>query len=139
MTPNGLARLARRGFLQAAGRFGGTLLVGDWLTLLAAAGARTDTLRVAVDRDCEPLRPDIGARDTNHSLKRLIYVTPILWGIKQRADGTLIYDPHTIEPRLAIGYQVSPNRQTIELTLREHAKFANGDPIDAPAVKASYA
>jgi peptide/nickel transport system substrate-binding protein len=131
--------LDRRGFLQAAGLLGGTLAVGDMPTLLAAASTRTSTLRVAVDRDFESLRPDIGAGDTNHTLKRLIYVSPILWGTRQRADGTLIYDPSTIELRLATSYHVSADRRTIEFTLHKHAKFANGDPIDATVVKASYA
>jgi len=131
-------RIGRRGFLQAAGLLGGTLVLGDFLPLLAEAGGRTDTLRVAVERDFESLRPEVSAGDTNFTLKRLIYATLILWGTKQRRDGTLIYDPESIEPRLATGYHVSPDQRTITFTIRKEARFANGDPIDAPAIKASY-
>ena len=72
-------------------------------------------------------------------LRRLIYTTPILWGTKQRADGSLIYDTETLEMVLATAYKVSEDRQTIEFTLRPDAKFANGDVIDAQAFRDSYA
>src|SRR5262245_55181806 len=71
-------------------------------------------------------------------LKRLIYITPFLWGTTQRPDGSFIYDPDRIEARLVIATKVSEDRQMIEFTLRPNAKFANGDPIDAQALKASY-
>jgi ABC-type transport system substrate-binding protein len=74
---------------------------------------------------------------TNSMLKRLIYTTPVLWGTKSRPDGSLTYDPDTIEGRLVIAHKVSEDRQTIEFTLRPNAKFANGDPIDARALKDS--
>jgi peptide/nickel transport system substrate-binding protein len=92
-----------------------------------------------VDRDFETLRADFSAGYTNFMLKRLIYTTPVLWGAKQRPDGSLIYDPDTIEGRLVIAHKVSEDRQTVEFTLRPNAKFANGDPIDAQALKESYA
>jgi peptide/nickel transport system substrate-binding protein len=72
-------------------------------------------------------------------LRRLIYTTPILWGTQQRPDGSLIYDPDTLEMVLATAYKLSEDRQTIEFTLRDNAKFANGDPINAQAFKDSYA
>ena len=34
-------------------------------------------------------------------LRRLIYTTPILWGMQQRPDGSLIYDMDSIEMVLA--------------------------------------
>jgi peptide/nickel transport system substrate-binding protein len=40
---------------------------------------------------------------------------------------------------LATAYKVSEDRQRIEFTLRPDAKFANGDPINAQALKDSYA
>ena len=107
--------------------------------LLAAAAKRKQVLRVAVDRDFETLRPDFSAGYTNSMLKRLIYTTPVLWGTKPRPDGSLTYDPDAIEGRLVIAHKVSEDRQTIEFTLRPHAKFANGDPINAQALKDSYA
>jgi len=115
------------------------MVAGDILPLLAEAAKHKQVLRVAVDRDFETLRPDFSAGYTNNMLKRLIYTTPVLWAVKSRADGTLTYDPDTIEGRLVTAYKVSEDRQTIEFTLRSNAKFANGDPIDAQALRDSYA
>src|SRR5207249_3362948 len=64
---------------------------------------------------------------------------PILWGMQQRPDGSLIYDMDSIETVLATAYKVSEDRQLIEFTLHPNAKFANGDPINAQALKESYA
>jgi ABC-type transport system substrate-binding protein len=72
-------------------------------------------------------------------LKKLIYTTPVLWGTKLRPDGSLTYDPDVIEGRLVIAHKLSEDRQTIGFTLRPDAKFANGDRIDAQALKDSYA
>lgn len=133
-------RVTRRGFFfQTLGVIGGTWVTGDLLTLLAEAATQKQVLRVAVDTDFESLRPDIWAGDTNYMLKRLIYTTPILWGTRQMADGSLIYDPDKIELLLATDYKVSADRQVIEFTLRKDAKFANGDPINAHAIQESYA
>src|SRR5712691_3607041 len=132
--------VTRRQFaFQTLGVIGGTMVAGDILPLLAEAAKHKQVLRVAVDRDFETLRPDFSAGYTNNMLKRLIYTTPVLRAAKPRADGTLTYDPDTIEGRLVIAYKVSEDRQTIEFTFRRTAKFANGDPIDAPALKDSYA
>ena len=116
----------RRFMFQTLGIIGGATVTGEFLPLLAEAAKRKQVLRVAVDRDFETLRADFSAGYTNLMLKRLIYTTPVLWGTKQRPDGTLIYDPDTIEGRLVIAHKVSEDRQTVEFTLRPNAKFANG-------------
>jgi peptide/nickel transport system substrate-binding protein len=132
--------VTRRRFLfQTLGVIGGTMVAGDLLPLLAEAAKRKQVLRVAIERDFETLRPELSAGDTINMLRRLIYTTPIIWGTKQRADGSLIYDADTIEMVLASSYKVSEDRQLIEFTLRNNAKFANGDPITAQALKESYA
>jgi ABC-type transport system substrate-binding protein len=129
----------RRFVLQTVGMIGGTMVAGDLLPLLAEAAKRKQVLRVALERDFETLRPELSAGDTINMLRRLIYTTPIRWGTKQRPDGSLIYDPNTIEPVLASSYKVSEDRQLIEFTLHSNAKFANGNPINAQAFKDSYA
>jgi peptide/nickel transport system substrate-binding protein len=132
--------MTRRRFVcQTLGMVGGTLVAGDLLPLLSQAAKRKQVLRVAVERDFESLRPDISAGYTNAMLKRLIYTTAILWGTKQRPEGTFTYDLNTIEPLLLTAYKVSDDRQRIEFTLRNQAKFANGDPLNAPALKDSCA
>src|SRR4029453_306872 len=129
----------RRFMLQTLGMIGGATVTGAFLPLLAEAAQRKQVLRVAIERDFETLRPELSAGDTINMLRRLIYTTPIIWGTKQRPDGSLIYDPDTIEPVLASSYRVSEDRQLIEFMLRSDAKFANGDPINAQALKDSYA
>ena len=124
---------------RTLGVIGGTMVAGDFLPLLTEAAKRKQVLRVAVDRDFETLRPDFSAGYTNNMLKRLIYTTPVLWATTPRPDGSFMYDPDTIEGRLVMAHTISEDRQTIEFTLRTDAKFANGDPIDAQALKDSYA
>jgi peptide/nickel transport system substrate-binding protein len=132
--------VTRRQFVvQTLGVIGGTMVAGDLLPLLAVAAKRKQVLRVAIERDIETLRPELSSGDTVNLLRRLIYITPILWGTKQRPDGSLIYDTDSIEMALATAYKVSDDRQLIEFTLRHDAKFANGDPINAQALKDSYA
>jgi ABC-type transport system substrate-binding protein len=112
------AAVTRRRFLfQTLGIIGGTMVAGDLLPLLAEAAKRKQVLRVAIERDFETLRPELSAGDTINMLRRLIYTTAILWGTTQRPDGSLIYDPDTIEPVLASSYKVSEDRQLIEFTL----------------------
>src|SRR5438128_8940509 len=129
----------RRFMLQTLGVIGGATVSGDLLPLLAEAAKSKQVLRVAIERDFETLRTELSAGDTVNMLRRLIYTTPILWGTKPRPDGSLIYDADSIEMVLATAYKVSEDRQRIEFTLRPNAKFANGDPINAQALKESYA
>ena len=131
--------ITRRRFIsQTLGVIGGTMVAGELLPLLAEAAQRKQILRVAVDKDFASLRPDIWAGDTNYMLKRLIYTTPLLWGVSKQSDGTLMYDENHFEMVLATSYTLSEDRQTIEFAIRPDAKFANGDPITAQTVKASY-
>jgi ABC-type transport system substrate-binding protein len=129
----------RRFVFQTLGMIGGAMVAGDLLPLLAEAAKNKRILRVAIERDFETLRPELSAGDTINMLRRLIYTTPILWGTQQRPDGSLIYDPETLEMVLATSYKLSEDRQRIEFTLRNNARFANGDPINAQAFKESYA
>src|SRR5215813_11393294 len=135
-----LQEVTRRRFMfQTLGVIGGATVSGDLLPLLAEAAKRKQVLRVAIERDFETLRPELAAGDTINILRRLIYTTPILWGMQQRPDGSLIYDMDSIEMVLATAYKVSEDRQLIEFALRPNARFANGDPINAEALKESYA
>ena len=123
---------------QTLGVIGGATVSGPLLSMLAEAAKRKQVLRVAIERDFETLRPELSAGDTANLRRRLIYTTPILWGTQQRPDGSLIYNMDSIETVLATAYKVSEDRQLIEFTLHPNAKFANGDPIDAQALKDSY-
>src|SRR5713226_5886022 len=87
----------RRFMFQTLGVLGGATVSGDLLPLLAQAAKRKQILRVAIERDFETLRPELSAGDTVNMLRRLIYTTPILWGMQQRQDGSLIYDADSLE------------------------------------------
>ncbi len=97
----------RRFMLQTLGVIGGATVSGDLLPLLAEAAKSKQVLRVAIERDFETLRTELSAGDTVNILRRLIYTTPILWGTKQRPDGSLIYDADNIEMALATAYKPS--------------------------------
>src|SRR2546427_9328062 len=128
--------VTRRHFMvQTLGVLGGAAVSGDLLPRLAEAAKRKQVLRVAIERDFETLRPDLSAGDTANLLRRLIYTTPILWGMQQRPDGSFIYDMESIETVLASAHKVSEDRQLIEFTLRPHAKIANRAPNHPQALK----
>src|SRR6266571_4743087 len=91
----------RRFVFQTLSVIGGATISGPLLPLLAEAAKRKQVLRVAIERDFETLRPELSAGDTANLLRRLIYTTPILWGTKQRPDGSLIYDADSLEMVLA--------------------------------------
>ena len=54
----------RRFMVQTLGMMGGAIVAGDLLPLLASAAKSKQVLRVAIERDFESLRPDVGAGDT---------------------------------------------------------------------------
>src|SRR2546427_13138173 len=95
----------RRFMFQTLGVLGGAAVSGDLLPLLAEAAKRKQVLRVAIERDFETLHPELSDGDTANLLRRLIYMTPILWGMQERPDGSLIYDMESIETVLASAYQ----------------------------------
>ncbi|MBI3078615.1 MAG: ABC transporter substrate-binding protein [Deltaproteobacteria bacterium] len=130
--------LDRRGFLRLVGATGGVLAAGDLFTLMAHAAPAKETLVVAVDTTFGTLRPDFLGEITAYTLKRLLYGNLVMWGARQRPDGSLIYDSETVEHVLAESHRVSADRKTIDFVLRPSARFANGDRIDAQAVKAAY-
>src|SRR6266849_5086205 len=127
----------RRFMFQTLGVLGGATVLEDIMPLLAEAAKRKQVLRVAIERDFETLRPELSAGDTSNLLRRLIYTTPILWGMQQRPDGSLIYDQDAIEMVLATAYKISEDRQLIEFTLQPNANFVNCDRINAQSLTAS--
>jgi peptide/nickel transport system substrate-binding protein len=50
--------------------------------------------------------------------------------VRERADGSL-------EPALATSWKISPDNKEVTFTLRKDAKFSDGDPVNAAAVKKS--
>ena len=55
-------------------------------------------------------------------------------------EGLFSYNPLTLEPEFAIatGYKVSRDKKRWTITLREEAKFSNGEPVTAESVRDSW-
>ena len=130
--------VTRRRFMsQTMGVIGGATVSGPLPPLrqrrLSANRCCAWPSREILRRSARSCRPGI-----RQLLRRLIYTTPILWGTQQRPDGSLICT-WTVSSGARHRLQVSEDRQRIEFTLQPNAKFANGDPINAQALKESYA
>ncbi len=54
-------------------------------------------------------------------------------------DGRKLADPQQPKGGLAESFQLSPDKRSFTFRLRRGHKFANGDPVTAPAVKYSFA
>jgi peptide/nickel transport system substrate-binding protein len=65
------------------------------------------------------------------------YVRLTQYGTMAGPDGTSQFNPASIKPWLATNMTVSPDGKTYTFTLPAGAKFANGDPLNAAAVKYS--
>jgi peptide/nickel transport system substrate-binding protein len=59
------------------------------------------------------------------------------YGSMAGPDGTTQFDPANIKPWFATSWKVSPDGRAYTFTLPAGAKFANGDPMNAAAVKYS--
>ncbi|WP_459983313.1 ABC transporter substrate-binding protein [Nocardioides sp. AN3] len=71
------------------------------------------------------------------SLIHNLYPTLTTYGVKAGPEGTAQYDPSKIVPSFATAWKVSPDGKTYTFTLHQGAKFDDGSPIDAAAVKYS--
>src|SRR5690348_6998961 len=106
----------RRGLLLAA-------VVAGLSVPLAAMGADTSALRVAIAEDALTLDP-IASSDNPSIWTELLIYDQLM---RPSTDGT------KLEPGLAESWQVSSDGLEYTLKLRD-AKFANGDPVTADDV-----
>jgi peptide/nickel transport system substrate-binding protein len=89
-----------------------------------ASGRTTETLTLASNAWCS-VTTDVtvgypGGRENNLAYATLIYVEP---------------DGRTLQPGLAESWEVEPGNGAITFTMRPDAKFSDGTPVDAQAVK----
>ena len=130
--------MERRDFLKLWGAGGGALAVADALPGLCWAQGAPDTLKVAIETDLDSLRPDLWGAISGYTLKRLIYATTLLWGVRKLPNGNLIYDNDSFENLLLESHKVAADGASVEFTLKDGLKFANGDRINAPTMKAAF-
>lgn len=103
--------------------------------------AQTDPniLVVAVPGDIQNLDPTLSGGDL---ITQEMLTNTFDWLIDYKttasADGTVTSDPSNFVGALAESYEWSDDKKTVTFRLREGLKFANGDPLDAEAVKFTY-
>jgi peptide/nickel transport system substrate-binding protein len=114
------------------------------LTLVAAGGishAQTgEMLRVAFTSDARSIDPGITTRDyTGYSVISGIYDFLVQYDKKPNKDGTFTTDTTKILPMLAERWEHNPDMSELTFTLRKDAKFHSGKPVNAQAVKYTFA
>lgn len=112
------------------------------LTILFSLGAvfaQNKTLIIAVPSDIQNLDPTLSSGDvlTQEVLTNL-YSTLVSFKVEKNANGELVGNPDQFQGELAKSFEVSSDGHTVTFHLRPGLKFANGDPIDANAVKFTY-
>jgi peptide/nickel transport system substrate-binding protein len=98
----------------------------------------TDTLVVAVPSDLQNLDPTLSSGDVpTQEMLTNIYAWLIDYKVVSRG-GQLLGDPNQFVGGLAKSWDVLDHGKVIRFHLRPNAKFANGDPVNADAVKFTY-
>jgi len=106
----------------------------------AAHTGRADasTLVVAVPSDIQNLDPTLSSADTvTQELLTNVYSWLINYKVVNQGDET-IGAPNDFVGGLASSFSWNPAHTVVTFHLRKGLKFANGDPLDAAAVKFTY-
>jgi len=126
---------------------GGMFLV--WVTMLSllwTAGSgisyaqTADALRVAFTSDARSFDPGITTRDyTGYAVIGGIYDFLVQYDLKTNKDGTFTTDTTKVVPMLAERWEHNPEMSEWTFYLRKDAKFHSGKPVNAQAVKYTFA
>jgi len=118
-------RVARRAGWGAALLFLATAVAGVGIVTAAPSGGVT--LTVGLDQEPPTLDPEASPSAVTYQI--IPDVTESL--LYQGLDGKIV-------PWLAAAYKVSPDGKSFTFTLRSDAKFTDGTPVDAEAVKWNF-
>src|SRR5579871_1244000 len=100
--------------------------------------AATDTLVVAVPSDLQNLDPTLSSADVyTQEMLTNIYAWLIDYKVENKG-GQLLGNPNQFVGGLAQSWDVLNHGTVIRFHLRPNAKFSNGDPVNADAVKFTY-
>jgi len=132
--------MLRRDFLKTTGLAAGASLFPflSHVPGVLAAG-RGDTLIVAIGYGINSL--DIHRPGTNRPAYQIpvnIYDRLVSYGVKQRPDGTAMYDYAKLVPELAESWEVAADGMSATFKLRKDAKFWDGSPVTAEDVRWSF-
>lgn len=98
-----------------------------------------ETLVVALEGSPETLDKDSGTGGgPAWGIREALNAGPIKFAVGEEVDGVLILDSQEFEPDLAESWSLSDDGTTYTFRLRPGLRFANGDPIDANAVRYSF-
>jgi peptide/nickel transport system substrate-binding protein len=107
---------------------------------LGTAYAQSDTLRVAFTTDARTLDPATVTRDyTGYASVGAIYDFLVQYARVPNADGTVSVDTTKVEPMLAESWEHNADMSEWTFHLRKDAKFHSGKPVNAQAVKYTFA
>jgi peptide/nickel transport system substrate-binding protein len=114
-------KLVKKAFLSI-------FVAGSILLLTASGGfAQIKELKIGIGIDADTLNPQEQTTTLIQNICDLIYDNFLF----QTPDGKL-------EPRLAAGYEVSPDGLTYTIRLRQGVKFSDGTDFNADAVKLTW-
>lgn len=103
-----------------------------------APAAEEKTLTIAVSGDISGWDPVSSIYWLANEVIINTHDTLVEFGEGTDAQGNPVRDITKITPRLAESWDVSEDGKTFTFHLRKNAKFNNGDPVTASAVKASF-
>ena len=105
-----------------------------------ASANSTDTLRVAFTTDARTLDPATVTRDyTGYASIGAIYDFLVQYARVPNTDGTISVDTTKVEPMLAERWEHNADMSEWTFYLRKDAKFHSGRPVNAQAVKYTFA
>lgn len=111
-----------------------------WVAGLGTAGAAADTLRVAFVTNARTVDPGTATRDyTGYASIGAIYDFLVQYERMPNPDGTIKVDTTKIVPMLAERWEHNPDMSEWTFYLRKDAKFHSGRPVNAQAVKYTFA
>lgn len=125
----------------STGAVGPATTGGEAMRSLTAAGVQGEktTLTIAVSRDLQNLDPTISNSDAfTAEILDNVYRWLIDYELTTDANGNPVYDPNGFVGAIAESWQYNDDQSKLTFKIRENIKFANGDPIDAHAVKFTY-
>ena len=116
------------------------ILTAFFLALGTAWAQSTDTLRVAFTTDARTLDPGTATRDyTGYAGIGAIYDFLVQYAKVPNPDGTVTVDTTKVEPMLAESWEHNADMSEWTFHLRKDAKFHSGKPVDAQAIKYTFA
>jgi peptide/nickel transport system substrate-binding protein len=102
---------------------------------MAGAQSRAETLRYVTGNTINTLDTTMpGATRESFGLSMVVYDRLFAFGRKKLGDN-YVFDPATIVPELAQGYDISEDRKVITIHLRPDATWQDGSPVTADDVK----